>query len=160
MLNKEHILADFPNIKLSYENITHKKVYGADIVLAIPRGVKCFAWFTVYNDRNVCFLMELTNNKQIANIKIVNACFHAELAYNTIVYGTTFYHSHNTFFTVEDVFYYKGYDVSRRNWGDKSMLFKDMMEHNLTQKAYTKSFVVFGLPVLTAAPPNSGQILL
>ena len=32
---KEQILSELPNIKLSYENIIHKKVY-SDFVLAIP----------------------------------------------------------------------------------------------------------------------------
>ena len=50
---QETILKDFPNIKLSYENIAYKKVYNYDILLAIPYGKKCFAWFTTYNDKNV-----------------------------------------------------------------------------------------------------------
>ena len=47
-LDKQNIISNFPNIKLSYENITHKKVYDANIVLAIPDGNKYFAWFTSY----------------------------------------------------------------------------------------------------------------
>ena len=48
--DKAHILSGFPEIKLSYENITHKKVYNSDIVMAIPEGRKCFAWFSHFND--------------------------------------------------------------------------------------------------------------
>jgi len=149
-LDKNNILDNFPNIKLSYENITHKKVYNADVLLAIPQGVKCFAWFTVYNDQNVCIVMELENNKQITNIKIMNACFHTELAYNTIVYGTKFIHANNVFFSMEDIFYYKGGDVSRRNWGDKLILFNNIMERDTSQRSYNNSFVVFGLPVISS----------
>ena len=143
----DDILATLPSIKLSYENITHKKVYNADLVMAVPCGTKCFAWFTVYNDQNVCVLLELASNKQIANIRFVNACFHSELSYGTILYGTSFYN--NAFFTIEDIFYYKGDDVSRRNWGDKFVLFQKMLEKEIAQKSYNKSFVVFGLPVLS-----------
>ena len=143
----DDVLATFPNIKLSYENITHKKVYNADLVMAIPQGTKCFAWFTVYNDQNVCVLLELTDNKQIANIRFVNACFHNELSYGTILYGTSFYN--NAFFTIEDIFYYKGDDVARRNWGDKLILFQKMLDTEIAQKSYNNSFVVFGLPVLS-----------
>jgi len=148
-IEKEQVLASFPNIKLSYENITHKKVYDADFMLAIPQGVKCFAWFTIYNDKNVCFIMELTNNKQISNIKIVTACFNTDLTYNTIIYGTTFNHSNNVFFTIEDLFYYKGRDVSRLNWGSKLVLFQNIMENDMCQVSYNNSFVVFGLPIIS-----------
>jgi hypothetical protein len=33
----------FPNIELSYETLTHKKVYNSEFVLAIPDGKKYFA---------------------------------------------------------------------------------------------------------------------
>jgi hypothetical protein len=148
-IEKEQVLSSFPNIKLSYENITHKKVYDADFMLAIPQGVKCFAWFTIYNDKNVCFVMELANNKQISNIKIVTACFNTDLTYNTIIYGTTFNHSNNVFFTIEDLFYYKGRDVSRLNWGSKLVLFQNIMENDMCQVSYNNSFVVFGLPIIS-----------
>ena len=32
------VLQDFPNFELSYEIITHKKVFGASAILAIPEG--------------------------------------------------------------------------------------------------------------------------
>ena len=57
-LNYEEILDEFPSVKLSYENIIHKKVY-SDFVLAIPEGKKCFAWFTNSNSGNVCYILEL-----------------------------------------------------------------------------------------------------
>jgi hypothetical protein len=65
---KEILLQELPQLKLSYENITHNKVYNSDIILAIPEGRKSFAWFTTYNDKNVCLIMELAENKQISNI--------------------------------------------------------------------------------------------
>ena len=146
----ETILSSFPNIKLSYENISHKKVYNSDIILAIPEGKKCFAWFTTYNDNNVCFIMELAENKQIISIKNCKACFKSELVYNTIFYGTVFTISNSQFFTLEDIFYYKGKDVSRSNWHDKFVLFKNIMEHDISQISYNNSFIVFGLPILSS----------
>ena len=147
--DKEVILNDFPNVKLSYENITHNKVYNSDIILAIPEGRKSFAWFTTHNDKNMCLIMELAENKQISNIKIVNACFNSELAYGTIFYGTTFFYSYNKFFAIEDVFYYKGADVSRYNWGRKFELFNTILSKDLKQISLNNSFMVFGLPLLS-----------
>ena len=147
--DKEVILNDFPNVKLSYENITHNKVFNSDIILAIPEGRKSFAWFTTHNDKNMCLIMELAENKQISNIKIVNACFNSELAYGTIFYGTTFFYSYNKFFAIEDVFYYKGADVSRYNWGRKFELFNTILSKDLKQISLNNSFMVFGLPLLS-----------
>ena len=147
--DKETVLNDFPNIKLSYENITHNKVYKSDIIMAIPEGRKSFAWFTTYNEKNVCLIMELGENKQIANVKIVNACFNSDLAYGTLFYGTTFFHADNKFFTIEDIFHYKGNDVSRYNWGRKFELFGTILSKDLKQISLNNSFMVFGMPLLS-----------
>ncbi len=133
-------LTEFPDLKLSYENITHKKVYNSELVMAIPEGPKCFGWFTYYQEAPVCFIID--DKKQI--IKQVLCCFKTELAYGTIVYGTMI--SNNRFFAIEDIFHYKGSDVSRRNWGDKMGLFHSLLSNELQQIAYNKNFVVFGLP--------------
>ena len=146
---KISILSEFPNIKLSYENITHNKVSNYDIVLAIPEGKKCFAWFTTYQEKNVCLIMELAENKQITHIKIMNAVFKSDMVFGTIFYGTVFYYSQNNFFTLEDVFYYKGSDVSRNSWLDKFELFKKIMCDDIKQASYNKNFMVFGLPILS-----------
>ena len=119
---KETILSGFPNIKLSYENIIHKKVSTNDYVVAVPKGTKCFAWLTMYKNKPICFIMELTNNKQIVDIKIFNACFSLELAYGTIFYGTLFYTSGNRFFTIEDIFAYKGGIIERKSWQNKLII--------------------------------------
>jgi len=147
--DKEDILIDFPNIKLSYENIVHKKVYNASINLAIPKGVKYFAWFTLFNEKNVCLLMELTNNNQIKDIKISNACFDSKLTYGTILYGTIFTQYNSKFFSIEDIYYFKGKKVNMDTWGDKLILLKDLLSHNLKQISYNKTFIVFGLPIFS-----------
>ena len=146
---KTNILSKFPNIKLSYENITHKKVSNCDIILAIPEGKKCFAWFTTYQEKNVCLIMELAENKQITNIRIMNAVFKSDMVFGTIFYGTMFYHLRNNFFTLEDVFYYKGVDVSRNSWLKKFELFNKIMSDDIKQVSYNKNFIVFGLPLLS-----------
>jgi len=146
---QEIVLTDFPNIKLSYENIVYKKVYNSDIILAIPEGKKCFAWFTTLHDQNVCLIMEIADNKQIANIRITNACFSNELAYGTILYGTLFYHKNNRFFAIEDIFCYKGNTIERENWRSKFTTLNTLLKKDLKQVAYNSSFIVFGLPLLS-----------
>jgi hypothetical protein len=147
--DKENILKEFPNIKLSYETLVHKKVYNSDYIIAIPEGKKCFAWFTDLNNKNVCLIMELTNNKQISDIKITNACFSNELSYGTILYGTVIYNSHNKFFFIEDIFSYKGNNIDRENWGEKLTKINNMFKKDLNQVSYNNNFIVFGLPLMS-----------
>jgi hypothetical protein len=143
--DQKYILSEFPDIKLSYENITHKKVYNSELVIAIPEGVKCFAWFTYFKESPVCLLIELgPDKKPCLYIRPVYSCFKTDLAYGTILYGTMI--SNNQFFAIEDIFHYKGADVSRKNWGDKMCLFHSLLSNDLQQIAYNKGFVVFGLP--------------
>ena len=141
-LNKQDILSDFPNVKLSYENITHKKVYNSDMILVIPEGKKCFAWFTYINEKPTCLIMELAGDKNIVDIKHVNACFSNELSYGTILYGTLFNHLGNRFFTIEDIL------IERENWCFKMEKIKKILKYELKQISYNNSFIVFGLPII------------
>jgi hypothetical protein len=147
---KQTILQEFPQIKLSYETITHKKVYKYNLLLAVPDGKKCFAWFTSYNDQMSCFILELDskNKKQIKNIKIMNSCFSSSLCYGTIFYGTLFYHMSSQFFSIEDIFMYKGKNVSNLDIGDKINKICYILKNDIKQIAYNNYFVVFGLPII------------
>jgi hypothetical protein len=141
------LLPEFPEIKLSYENITHNKVFNAEITIAIPQGTKCFAWFTHYKNKNVCLIMELNAKKNIISVKRVPCCFKSDISYGTILYGTIFIYSQTSFFTMEDIFYYKGNHVSRQTWIDKFGLFTHIMKHDIKQVAYNDLFIVFGMPL-------------
>jgi len=153
--DKEQILLSFPNIKLSYENIIHNKVPNSqDFLSAIPIGIKCFVWFSVYNKNNVCCILELNHNplkgeklKGILEIKIMSCCFSSELVYGlgSIFYGTIF---NNNYFTIEDIFYYKGKNVSQCIWYDKLIYLKLIMRNDIKQVSYNNSFIVFGLPIM------------
>ena len=150
-IDKQMILADFPNIKLSYENITHKKVYNSDMILVIPDGKKCFAWFTYINDKPSCLVMELAGDKNINDIKHVkhvNACFSNELSYGTILYGTLFNHLGNRFFTIEDIFSYRDELIERKDWIYKIEKIQKILKYDLKQVSYNNSFVIFGLPII------------
>jgi len=146
---RENVLREFPKIKLAYENIIHKQVYNYNIIMAIPCGIKCFAWFTEYKNQNVCFIMDLNENKKIIKIRITNVCFKSELAYNTILYGTLFHHLNHPFFAFEDVFFYKGNNVSRQNWLEKFHLFNTIVQKDIKQIAYNKNCTIFGIPLLS-----------
>lgn len=147
---KENILSEFPNIKLSYETLVHKKVYNYNFILGIPEGKKCFAWFTSFNERFLCFILELDNKgkKEIKNIKIVNSCFSTSLCYGTLFYGTLFYHMNNPFFSIEDIYLYKGKDFSNYDPTTKFNKIANILKNDIKQVSYNNYFVVFGMPII------------
>ena len=63
----DSILSDFPKFELSYETMTHKKVFDYNVILAIPEGQPCFAWFTSYKEDNVCFILEVNIDRDFTN---------------------------------------------------------------------------------------------
>jgi len=143
------ILQGFPNIELSYEILTHKKVYNSEFVLAIPEGKKYFAWFTTFKTQNVCILLEISENKRICDIEIVNACFRDNLSYGTIFYGTVFRHKKARYFCSEDIYYYKGKDVSKMNFSDKLDILVTIYSTEIKQRYYFDRSVVFGTPLIS-----------
>jgi len=175
-----NLLKDFPNVELSYETIIHKTLHNpstmlrmstdynqetsackqanislhnppTDFVLAIPEGTKYFAWFTTYKAQNVCVLLEISENKKICNIQIASTCFHNQLSYGTIFYGTLFKHNNASFFCTEDIFYYKGKDISRNTFLSKLELFRHIFSTEIKQLSYTPNNIVFGLPLISSS---------
>jgi len=149
--DKLDILREFPNIKLSYEKIIHKKVYNYDLLLSIPDGKKCFAWFTSFKNNMVCILLELDNRikKEFKNIKFINCCFSTSLCYGTLFFGTLFYHMNNQFFSIEDIQLYKGKDISNYNFIHKINKISTILKNDIKQISYNNNFVVFGLPLIS-----------
>jgi hypothetical protein len=144
------LLQEFPtNIKLSYENIIHKKVYNADINLAIPCGPKFYAWFYSFNNKNVCFLLELGPDNQIKNMRICNACFSSELSYGTILYGTLLQLYNREYFIIEDIHSYKNKTVGRENWENKFTIIHKLLSSELKKVEYSSIFITFTMPLLS-----------
>jgi hypothetical protein len=140
MLNQQEIFSRFPNIKLSYEHITHKKVHTFNYMIAMPSGIKAFAWFSVYKDKRVCYILE----KQ--HIYIVNVMASSQLNYRigTIFYGTVLT---STSFCIEEIYYYKGKQIKNYSFIDKLTLYKDFFKHDIGHCADI-GFMQFGLPVI------------
>jgi hypothetical protein len=64
LIEKDKILSSFPSdIKLSYENIVHKKVLNPSLISVIPQGKKCLIWFTQKEDQQICYLLQFDFNK-------------------------------------------------------------------------------------------------
>jgi hypothetical protein len=143
------LLSQFPKFELSYETMSHNKVHDTDIILAIPEGDKFFAWFTVYNDENVCVLLD--SNKK--NIQIVITSFNDMLATSlgTIFYGTIFKHNGVSCFCIEDLYYYKGIEYTTKSYLNKIQIIKECLQKELCCNALTNKFTIFGLPMMNTS---------
>ena len=157
---QNEILRNFPStIKFSYEKSTHKKVL-SDIYVIIPKGKKYFVWFTHRNRKNICIFLEIGYQNKIMNMFCRYVSFDDILSYGTIFYGTLFRTvseneekqniCSNEIFSVEDIFYYKGDDISEYSYQDKLKIIKNIFDTKLRYNmAFCKNGVVFGLPIMT-----------
>lgn len=116
------LMERFPNIELSYEIVPHKKVQMKyNICLAIPVGRKCYAWFTFYKNRDVCFIMDINRDKKVSNISIVNINFNPKNALGTVLYGSVLENTntHYSVFIIEDILVYNGIPMRDLFFSDK-----------------------------------------
>jgi hypothetical protein len=148
-----NILTNFPKFELSYETMAHNKVHDSDVILAIPEGSKMIAWFTEYNDEPVCFLFELDpNSKNIIdkNIQIAITSFNDSLVYGqgTILHGTMFKYNDVSCFSIEDIYYYKGRDITTMNYLTKLQTIQTCLQKDLSPVALTNKYTIFGLPIM------------
>jgi hypothetical protein len=144
------VLQKFPKFELSYENITHKKVHNANVILAIPEGNHFFTWFTSYNNENICFALEIDDNNKIKNIKKLNTSFMdcLCLAQGTIFYGTMFKYNDISCFSIEDIYYYKGQNYIHTSYSNKLQLLKAIFTNEISQSLLNNRFTVFGMPLI------------
>ena len=112
------LLQRLPTFELSYETVSHKKVSDQyDITLAIPYGRKGFLWFTYYQDKNVCFLLELNKDKKISKATLlIPDHVPCKLAYNTLLYGCMceYEDTETQYFLIEEIMYYEGIPVFKQ----------------------------------------------
>ena len=145
--DKNQLLNRFPSLELSYENVLHKKV-SADLYMLIPKGQKSFAWFTYWKEHNYCFILLLNANNNICDIIPYSFYFDSKLSLGTVIYGTLFSNNNLTHFSCEDIFYYKGHDVSSSKFIDKLVILKEMFGNYITQEACRPDSLVLGLPII------------
>jgi hypothetical protein len=102
--------------------------------------------------------MELNAHKKIINIKKEYIRFSHDLSCGTILYGTLFNHLNNVFFSVEDIFSYKGILIHKDNWFNKLCKIQNIFKNDLKQVS-TKSHIIFGLPIMCKTNEELNKII-
>ena len=144
--DKKYLVDKLPDFELSYDKIIHKKVY-ADIYMVIPKGKKALVWFTYFKDKNICLILELDNSNNINNMYSIPYCFDTELSYNTILYGTIKKIKFSTFFSCENIFFYKNKDLKRENYKTKLNLMIDLFK-NVKNTTYFNNNFIITIPII------------
>ena len=146
----QFVLKELPKIELSYEKIVHKKVHNAYFIFAIPEGKKHLAWFSTYKNKNVCYLLQIAENKKICHVSFAFTSFTSSLSHGTLLYGTYFTHLKfkTPFFSVEDILCYKGSLVNTFSNLEKLTLCKFIFDNEINQTAFIKKQLMFGLPII------------
>jgi hypothetical protein len=158
---KLQFLNRLPPLELSYEPKLHKKVY-SPLYYIVPKGPKALVWYTYWKEQHVCLLIRLNERGNYSDVQLYNTVFSDELALGTIIYGTTFFlqakqtqapmqrdtMQSNTYFTCEQLYYYKGLNVTKKNYQERLQLLLDMFTLQVEQVAYTKHSLIVGLPII------------
>jgi hypothetical protein len=161
-LEHEQLLSQFPkNVKLSYENLLHNKVFPNDnennsnkdiIYSAIPKGRKAFFWF--YQGQVYSLTLALSS-RNIEHIRKMQECFPTpfiESFEQTIFYGTVFYlpSLKKQCISLEDVFYYKEEFIGFRVYQEKLGFINDFLTNIRSLSKYgNNNNVLWGIPILS-----------
>lgn len=149
--DKELIINKIPVIELSYETVVHKKVFNYELIVGIPEGQKCFAWFTKLKEKNICVILELDNKnlKKIRTMRIAKTNSMPIMHTGTLFYGTTFNHINHPFFCIEDIFFNKNQNTAYMRFNKKINIICDILKNNIKQIASDNNYLVFGLPIIS-----------
>ena len=158
-LDTSRLLKRLEPFELSYETISHKKVFpNYDVALAIPNGKKYCAWFSFDNENDVCYLMDYSRNQKINKISIVQtAQFNRELCLGTLLYGTLVTIGDNTnqqFFIIEDIFHYKGISLKSMLLSEKWGYLEKVME-SVNNTNNVGSVMLFAVPFMWGISPKA-----
>lgn len=127
-----NILKRFPSFEASYETILHKNLptnANYNIVLAIPFGKKYYMWMTFYQDKNVCFLMELNRDKKIIRISIIETNVSQIFSLGTILYVSRLESETEETYFIEDLYLYKGISMAPLTYSDKLGYMEDFLQN-------------------------------
>lgn len=155
--DKNNLLNRFPSIDLINENIltkksnTHKKyIYNSDLYLIIPKGKKCFVWFTYLKHNNVCLLCDLDNSNKVTKFTLIKSCFDSSLSLGTgtILYGTSLTYNNTRVFSTENIFYFKGKNISDLKYNEKLQNISELYNNYIKIINYNNIFTVFVIPYI------------
>jgi hypothetical protein len=124
---KQAILSKFPSFKLCYEKVAHNKVDCTNsTIISIPKGPKCFIWFSLHNGNPCCILIERGCERDtIKDISFIPCSFNPIIT-GTILSGTIVNNDKRRLVVLDDIYFYKNRQISFMNPVDKMRILGDL----------------------------------
>ena len=141
-----NLLSSFPSIKLSYDLVHYNKVLNDYIHIAIPKGIKCFLWYTTIDSVETCFILYLDQYRNVIDIKKKISCFDPNLAKGSVFFGTYFVCEGKSIFCIEDIFFYKG-DELKCDLFNKLATISYILNNEIISVSYNKNCLIIGVPI-------------
>lgn len=134
------IIKGYPNIKLSYETVSHKKVSAPGLVsVAIPQGKKHILWTTVRpgTAEGTVYLLELGKTHQNESVLVrgnvvpLNSPVPSNHKLGSVVHGTLLLPKtdggDNPTFIIDDIYMFQGQILHDIPWGHRAPLLAKFM---------------------------------
>lgn len=147
MLDHNYIISRFPKIELFYDKILHSKIQ-SDLYIIVPQGIRVFAWFTYFNETNMCVILHLNNSNAIVKLEEVVLAYDKRLSYGTIISGLYFTHNGVRHIACQDIYFYKGHKVCNQSFRKRLEIFATIFNTELRQVLYDNNFIVLGMPII------------
>ena len=142
-------------LKLNYylnNNLDNNSLKNADLYLLNPKGLKCLLWFTNIKNVNIVCTIYFNINSKTYNIKnnYIICCDDILFSCNgTLFNGVLFNYNNTSYFSCNDIIYYKNIYVNNFNYNKKLYILKYIFNNYIKQISYNKNFIIVGLPIIT-----------
>jgi hypothetical protein len=137
-----HAFLAIPSLRFPFETEVRKSERTSnDLTFAIPVGKKVFVWFTLWNNKETCFLLFRENNF-IRDVRVIDAIATFEIYYGTVLYGTLF---DSAVVAAEELMLYKGRQISPVK---SSSLLGHCLSRELNPCAPHARFLTVGMPII------------
>lgn len=147
-----NIIRHFPKVELSYEKYIHKKV-PADLYMILPRGKRCFLWFTHYHRQNIAAIVTTDQQGRVKNLRPIILAFNNSLSSGTVISGTEFRFNGLSYFCADDIQWNNAENVSRLSSSEKLLTLGRIMSQIGRNK---HASLIVGTPV-TATTYNDAM---
>ena len=164
----ESIVRYFPQLSNIFESRGEQVCYNADIALFIPKGRRCLFWFTIYENQNICYVIDCmyVNSNLTAKINrnsyfAIQSGFDTTLCHGagTILRGTHTHINNKPIGAIEDMYYYKGVNIQSQSLLERMKLLKDIFTYEIGQQRYFEKQCILAMCVVVTGNTEPADII-
>jgi hypothetical protein len=153
-VNYKSALVRFPECNLPVETTTTSGAMrncGDYIFMAQPCGKRSFAWFTYFQEKNVCFLIDI-KARVPCRIYPHPAAFESSLSLGTVLHGTVVVRDGVRCFFADNIFYLRGLPVKELDYAEKLKTLDNLFKNAVDNRLCVDDQTLFYLPAYSHYP--------